>query len=59
MAGSKTSTAKWWAPANAAASARFLVTDRVRVEGATWKETCWPSRRAIAARHRCTRLASA
>ena len=48
-----------WAPANAAANARFLTTDLVRVDGATWNETVRPSRRAAVARQRWIRLASA
>ena len=46
VAGSKTSTPKRWAPAYAAASARFLTTDRVRVGGATLNDTERRRRRA-------------
>ena len=59
VAGSKTSTPNRCAPAYAAASARFLVTDRVRVGGATFSDTVAPESRATVARQRCRRLASA
>ena len=58
-AGSNTSTPNRWAPAYAAASTRFLVTDRVRVGGATFIDTVAPPSRATVARHRCRRLARA
>ena len=38
---------------------RFLVTDRVRVGGATFIDTVAPPSRATVARHRCRRLARA
>ena len=57
--GSNTRMPKRWAPAQAAASARFLTTDRVRVEGATLSDTRWPAERATTARQRCSRLARA
>ena len=57
--GSNTSTPKRWAPAYAAASARFFTTDLVRVGGATFIETVAPWSRATVARQRCSRLASA
>ena len=41
------------------ASARFFTTDRVRVEGATWKDTGVPPARATVARQRWIRLARA
>lgn len=59
VAGSKTSTPNRPAPTYAAASARFLVTERVRVGGATFIDTVAPPSRAIVARQRCRRLASA
>ena len=59
VAGSNTSTPNRWAPAYAAASTLFLVTDLVRVGGATFIETAAPPSRATVARHRCRRLASA
>jgi len=59
VAGSNTSTPNRPAPAYAAASTRFLVTDRVRVGGATFIDTTAPASRATVARHRCRRLASA
>ena len=59
VAGSKTSTPNRCAPAFAAASAWFLVTDRVRVGGATFSDTVAPESRATVARQRCRRLASA
>ncbi|MFD0597541.1 hypothetical protein ACFQZ4_38980 [Catellatospora coxensis] len=59
VAGSNTSTPNAGAPAYAAASTRFFTTERVRVGGATLKLTVAPSCRATAARHRCSRLASA
>ena len=59
VAGSNTSTPKWCAPLKAAASTRCLTTDRVRADGATWKDTGVPAARATAARHRCIRFASA
>jgi len=51
-AGSKTSRPNRGAPAYAAASTRFLVTDRVRVGGATFIDTVTPLSRATAARQR-------
>ena len=59
VAGSNTSTPNRPAPAYAAASIRLLVTDLVRVGGATFIETAAPPSRATVARHRCRRLASA
>ena len=59
VAGSNTSTPNRPAPAYAAASTRFLVTDLVRVGGATLIDTAAPPPRATVARHRCSRLASA
>jgi hypothetical protein len=59
VAGSNTSTPNRCAPAYAAASARFLTTDRVRVGGATFIDTVAPQARAATARHRCKRLARA
>ena len=59
VAGSNTSTPNRPAPAYAAASTRFLVTDLVRVGGATFIETAVPPSRATVARHRCRRLARA
>ncbi len=59
VAGSNTSTPNLWEPAYAAASTRFLVTDLVRVGGATFIDTVAPPSRATVARHRCRRLASA
>jgi len=59
VAGSNTWTPNRPAPAYAAASTRFLVTDRVRVGGATFIDTTAPASRATVARHRCRRLASA
>jgi hypothetical protein len=56
--GSKTSTPNRPAPAYAAASTRFLVTERVRVGGATFIDTVAPPSRATVARHRCRRVAS-
>ena len=56
--GAKTSTPKRPAPAYAAASARFFVTDRVFVAGATFTDTWWPSAWDTVARHRWMRLAS-
>jgi hypothetical protein len=58
VSGSKTSTPNRPAPAYAAASTRFLVTERVRVGGATFTDTVAPPSRATVARHRCRRLAS-
>ena len=58
VSGSKTSTPNRPAPAYAAASTRFLVTERVRVGGATFIDTVPPPSRATVARHRCRRLAS-
>lgn len=58
VAGSKTSTPNRPAPAYAAASTRFLVTDRVLVGGATFIDTVAPPVLATVARHRWTRLAS-
>ena len=59
VAGSNTSTPNRPAPAYAAASTRLLVTDLVRVGGATFIDTAVPASRATVARHRCRRLASA
>jgi hypothetical protein len=59
VAGSNTSTPNRPAPAYAAASTRFLVTDLVRVGGATFIDTAAPPPRATVARQRCRRLASA
>ena len=59
VAGSNTSTPNRPAPAYAAASIRFFVTDLVRVGGATFIDTTAPPSRATVARHRCRRLASA
>jgi len=59
VAGSNTSTPNRPAPAYAAASTRFLVTDLVRVGGATFIDTAAPPSRATVARHRCSRLARA
>jgi hypothetical protein len=59
VAGSNTSTPNRPAPAYAAASTRFLVTDLVRVGGATFIDTAAPPSRTMVARHRCSRLASA
>jgi hypothetical protein len=59
VAGSNTSTPNRPAPAYAAASTRLLVTDLVRVGGATFIDTVAPASRATVARHRCRRLASA
>jgi len=59
VAGSNTSTPNRPAPAYAAASTRFLVTDLVRVGGATFIDTARPPPRATVARQRCRRLASA
>ena len=59
VAGSKISTPNRGAPTYAAARARFLVTDRVRVGGATFIDTTAPASRATVARHRCRRWASA
>jgi len=59
VAGSKTSTANRWAPANAAASAVLRSTEVVRLEGATWNDTVVPAARATAARQRWMRLARA
>ncbi len=59
VAGSKTSTPNRPAPAYAAASTRFLVTDLVRVGGAMFINTVAPLALATVARHRCRRLASA
>jgi hypothetical protein len=58
VAGSKISTPNRPAPEYAAASTRFLVTDRVRVGGATFIDTVAPAALATVARQRCTRLAS-
>ena len=58
VAGSKISTPNRGAPTYAAARARFLVTDRVRVGGATFSDTVAPPSRATVARQRCRRLAS-
>ena len=52
VAGSNTSRPNRGAPAYAAASTRFLVTDRVRVGGATFIDTITPLSRATAARQR-------
>ena len=57
--GSNTSTPNRCAPANAAANARFFTTDRVRVDGATWKETWRPVARSVHACQRWIRLAKA
>jgi hypothetical protein len=57
--GSNTSTPNRPAPAYAAASTRFLVTDLVRVGGAMFIDTAVPPSRATVARHRCRRLARA
>ena len=57
--GSKTSTPNRCAPAKAAARARFLTTERVRVDGATWNETSRPAARSTHARQRWIRFASA
>ena len=54
-AGSKTSRPNRGAPAYAAASTRFLVTDRARVGGATFMDTV--AARVSVARQRCKRLA--
>ena len=59
VAGSKTSTPNRWAPAKAAASALFFTTERVRVEGATWNDTCRPAARSTLARQRWMRFARA
>jgi len=59
VAGSNTSTPNRPAPAYAAASIRFLVTDLVRVGGATFIDTAAPPSRATVARQRCRRLAKA
>ena len=59
VAGSNTSIPNRPAPAYAAASSRLLVTDLVRVGGATFIDTVAPPSRATVARHRCRRLASA
>jgi len=59
VAGSNTSTPNRPAPAYAAASTRFFMTDLVRVGGATFIDTAAPPSRATVARHRCRRLASA
>ena len=59
VAGSNTSTPNRPAPAYAAASTRFLVTDLVRVGGATFIDTAAPPSRATVARQRCRRLARA
>jgi hypothetical protein len=52
VAGSKTSRPNRGAPAYAAASTRFLVTDRVLVGGATFSDTVAPPSRATVARQR-------
>ena len=57
VSGSKTSTPNRCAPTYAAASTRFLVTDRVRVGGATFMDAVAPPSRATVARQRCKRLA--
>ena len=59
VAGSNTSTPNRCAPAYAAASTRFFVTERVRVGGATFMDTVVPPARATVARQRCNRLARA